>query len=485
MVSCKNITLKTNSSTIDNEPNFFSADFISIYRVGDPAYGDGTTTLTLPTRSGFSYSMTVDWGDGFTQIYTTSTPPSHTYSLPGDYQVVITGQAQAWYFNNTGDKDKLIKVESLGDLGWISLESAFYGCSNLNYFGGGDISAVTNLNSTFRDTNIQNFYVKAWNTSNVTILLRTFLNADGATPNVSSWDVSNVTNMYSTFADMDNASPDVSSWNTSNVTTMYDMFGGALKANPDVSNFDTSSVTNLGYMFNNTQEAKPDVSNFDTSNVTNLSCMFCHAQKANPDVRNWDVSNVQNFFASFANMPLAQIDTGLWSVTNSATDMGSMFQNSPLINPDVRNWDVSNVTDFGDMFRDAVSANPDVSLWNVSGSVIVSSMFRDAISANPNVTSWDVSGITNFESIFRNTSFDRNLSTWNFSSATNLRFMFRDTNVSTVNYDAFLIRVEATNASSGLEIHAEQSQFTLSSAAETARTSLQGRSWTINDGGGI
>jgi hypothetical protein len=38
-------------------------------------------------------------------------------------------------------------------------------------------------------------------------------------------------------------------------------------------------------------------------------------------------------------------------------------QGAKLANPDVRNWDVSNVKWLKKMFKDAVSANPDISLW--------------------------------------------------------------------------------------------------------------------------
>ena len=35
------------------------------------------------------------------------------------------------YFNNGGDKDKLLTIEQWGTGHWTSMSSAFYGCSNL------------------------------------------------------------------------------------------------------------------------------------------------------------------------------------------------------------------------------------------------------------------------------------------------------------------------------------------------------------------
>ena len=46
------------------------------------------------------------------------------------------------------------------------------------------------------------------------------------------------------------------------------------------------------------------------------------------------------------------------------------------------------------MFALASSANPDVSNWDVSQVTDVSFMFYEATSANPDVWNWDVSSVT-------------------------------------------------------------------------------------------
>jgi len=58
--------------------------------------------------------------------------------------------------------------------------------------------------------------------------------------------------------------------------------------------------------------------------------------------------------------------------------------------------------------------------------------------------------------------------------------------LSTVSYDALLVDLEAVNSNGPLTLTANLANYTLGSAADTARTALiNDHSWTINDAGGI
>lgn len=107
--------------------------FVSTWRVGDGAYGDGDLTVTLPLRSGFNYNFTVDWGDGTTEEVTAYNDPhiNHTYGSAGNKVITISGLVEAWYFNGSGDKDKIISIQELGRVGWRNFEGAFKECTNL------------------------------------------------------------------------------------------------------------------------------------------------------------------------------------------------------------------------------------------------------------------------------------------------------------------------------------------------------------------
>ena len=292
-------------------------------------------TITLPLVSGYNYHFTVDWGDGESSEITAhdDIDKTHTYAEAGDYNLVIEGTLEAWSFNGTGDKDKILSVESFGDLGYKNLSRAFQGCANLGAFKGGVTSSVTDMSFMF------------WG-------------ATDADPDMSEWDVSSVINMESMFRATTSADPDVSEWDVSAVTNMGNMFENSTSADPDVSKWDVSAVTNMSYMFWIATSADPDVSEWDVSKVTSMSYMFWSATSADPDVSEWDVSAV--------------------------TDMSFIFSGATSANPDVSSWDVSKVTNMTYMFFGATSANPDLSSWDVSAVLGMHYMFDNSALSTTN-----------------------------------------------------------------------------------------------------
>ena len=254
-----------------------AADSIASFRSTWRTSADGETiTLPLVDNAAYTYDFTVDWGDGTAISTITSfddTDKTHTYETAGDHNIVIKGTLEAWSFSYAGDRNKILSVESFGDLGYKNLSGAFYGCTNLGDFEGGITSDVTNMGQMFR-------------------------NATNANPDVSNWNVSAVIHMNSMFQDTNSANPDVSNWDVSSVDSTAFMFYNSNSANPDVSNWDVSSVDSTAFMFYNSNSANPDVSSWNVSAVTSMNQMFRNATNANPDVSSWNVSAV----TSMANM---------------------------------------------------------------------------------------------------------------------------------------------------------------------------------------
>ena len=126
-------------------------NFISTWRTTT-----NNETITIPTRVGFSYECDVDWGDGNVETMSgyNDAKWTHAYVDSGDYEVTIEGTFETFYFNNAGDKLKLISISNLGFVGWASFEKAFYGCTSLNSVtGDADTSLVTSMYSMFRGCN--------------------------------------------------------------------------------------------------------------------------------------------------------------------------------------------------------------------------------------------------------------------------------------------------------------------------------------------
>ncbi|MEM5563728.1 hypothetical protein WNY78_01360 [Psychroserpens sp. AS72] len=109
-------------------------------------------TFTIPTN-GTGYNYLVYWGDGGYPIEYSGNV-THTFTNAGTYLVELvpynftvtysnvgTTLYETWnpdwtgfpgiYFNNTGDKDKIVSIEQWGNGIWSKMENAFYGCSNM------------------------------------------------------------------------------------------------------------------------------------------------------------------------------------------------------------------------------------------------------------------------------------------------------------------------------------------------------------------
>ncbi len=192
------------------------------------------TQFTLPTTgSGYNYNIYCDIDDA-TAVVATAQNGNFTcnYASAGIYTIRIednTGLLTGFpriYFNNSGDKDKIIAVNQWGSGIWSSMNGAFYGASNL--------------------------LIKATDTpelSGVTDMSLMFTGATLANPNTNGWNTSNVDNMSSMFASASAANPDTSTWNTANVTDMSSMFLNATSAQPNTSSWDVSGVNSFANMF--------------------------------------------------------------------------------------------------------------------------------------------------------------------------------------------------------------------------------------------
>ncbi len=311
-------------------------------------------------------------------------------------------------------------------------------------------ASVTNMYGVFRNATSANPDVDEWNTSNVTTMAYLFAGATSANPDIAGWDISNVTDLSYMFSGATSATPVVTTWNTASVTNMAGVFQNASAANPIVTNWNTANVTNMSYLFQGADSSNPDIDEWNTANVTNMIYMFYENDLADPDITAWDTNKVSNISFMFARASAATPDFSSWDCTvntnasylfagNSGnqptptiatcstsciTNMSYMFNGSTL-NPNVADWNVSNVTNMQGMFSSTTNANPDVSGWVTSSVTNMASMFYNATAANPNVSSWNTGSVTTMDSMFRgNTVATPNVATWNTGNVTSFRRMF-------------------------------------------------------------
>ncbi|GAA0716142.1 hypothetical protein GCM10009430_11530 [Aquimarina litoralis] len=464
-----------NSSELDLTA--FVGEFTSIWDTTQ----EGTSAdneITIPTNPGFTYNYIVDWGDGSTDTNITG-DITHTYATAGTYTVKISGDFPAIYFNNTGDRRKIIEILEWGIIEWQTMEEAFHGCENLNFdaIDAPDLSSVTSLKNMFREcsvfngivnnwdvstiTDISGMFAEAeifnrpldnwntisvtdmsytfhrarqfnepldnWNTASVTNLEYTFSETSRFNQNINSWDVSQVINMSGTFRYTGSYNRPLNNWNVSNAVDMSGMFQGSAFNFP-IANWNVSNVTNMSAMFRESQFNQP-IESWDVSQVTDMSFMFHRHRTFDHPLNLWNVSNVTNMRSMFDgwiwgavfNQPLDQ-----WNVSN-VTDMSYMFRENAQFNQDISIWDVSNVTNMEGMFLEAFVFNQDIDSWNVSSVTNMASMFQETPMFNQSLNSWDVSNVTNMsEMFFGALQFNFPLDNWNVSGVTNFNGMFRN-----------------------------------------------------------
>jgi len=95
--------------------------------------GSAADTFVLPAYTSGTYDYYVDWGEGLAEEHiTTPGNVSHTYAASGKYQIKIRGTFPRIYFNYAGDKAKLMTIDNWGNIKWLSMYLAFYGCSAMN-----------------------------------------------------------------------------------------------------------------------------------------------------------------------------------------------------------------------------------------------------------------------------------------------------------------------------------------------------------------
>jgi len=436
--------------------------------------GSANNTFILPTDNVSVYDYYIDWGKGGVEHITANTSQTHVYTSSGTYQIKIIGTFPRIYFNNTGDKRKLMSIDNWGDIEWGSFEGAFRGCSNM------DCTATDSPNTS----NVTTFSVAFASCSSLTAL------------DVSGWDTSSVTSFEGAFYGCTSLiSLDMSNWDVSSVETFYDTFMNCSSlVNLNTSGWDTSSVISFRQTFQGCSSLITfDTSGWGTSSVTSFNgfCWGCSSLEIF-DTSGWDTSSVTSFDGAFYGCSsLITLDVSDWDIS-SATSFGSTFRGcSSLTTLDVSLWNISAGTSFyGTFYGCSALISLDVSNWNVLNITSLYATFHSCSSLTSlDVSDWDTSAITNFNFTFRGCSLLKgSFAALDLDLITDMDEMFLgcDINdVGTVNYDATLISWAAQTVKPNVDFHAGNSKYSAGGGGTAARAILTGapNNWTIYDGG--
>jgi MBG domain (YGX type)/BspA type Leucine rich repeat region (6 copies) len=127
--------------------------FTIVVKTDNPGVSAGNQ-FQLPLASTAVYNFTVNWGDGQSDVITTSTSPTHTYATVGTKTIqisenVVGGFPQIYFYNGV-DGLKLMQISKWGGGKWTSMQNAFYGCSNLTITATDAATALTGTVTNFR-----------------------------------------------------------------------------------------------------------------------------------------------------------------------------------------------------------------------------------------------------------------------------------------------------------------------------------------------
>ncbi len=445
--------------------------------------------FTIPTfGSGYNYNVDCN-NDGIFEATNKASDFTCDFSAfggAGTYDVSIIGDLANFagfpriYFNNSGDRLKILDIKQWGANPWASMQAAFSGASNMSV-SATDVPNLSNVSSMalmFNAAYMANPDTSAWDTSNVTNMNVMFQNATSANPDVSNWDTSNVTLMAFMFAGASSANPNLSHWDISSAGDMTNMLGGSAistinydamlinfnstiptpTTNINLNNVPTSrcsqaaqsAYTNLiltyGWMINDqgicasTDPANDFVIEVDTTIVgstTNLQFNIhtnafltynynvdCDAVNAGT---NTATAQTGNYICNYATPGVYTI-----RITDNIGDKTGFPHFYSLLNDDVKKitdlkqWGTGVWSSMSNAFNGAsnmlVTASDIPDLTNVTN---MSFMFAGATSANPDVSLWNTSSVTSMRAMFLGTtSANPDVSSWDTSMVTTMSSMF-------------------------------------------------------------
>jgi hypothetical protein len=214
-------------------PPLYAAESF-VMKVDTTKAGSASDTFVLPLR-GAGYNITIKWGDGTSTDYVGGTANvnhniTKVYAASGEYIVEVIRNTPTGfptiYFNNSGDRLKLMDVLQVGLGTWATMAFSFFGCVNLTWSATDKvvIGVGGNLEETFRNCSEFNGAIGNWDVSNVLVFFRTFIFCPKFNQDLSEWDVAKSTNNGA-------------------------MFFGATIFNHNISGWDTQKANRLDFMF--------------------------------------------------------------------------------------------------------------------------------------------------------------------------------------------------------------------------------------------
>ena len=373
---------------------------------------------------------------------------------------------------------------------------------NVNLAGASNVAQAF-LNSGFKSMNVENWKLRAAGV-NLQQCFRGIGNSLPAAQGVLDLDLSTWQNTATNITTNSGAllfyfakglkTLNITNWDLRHITTFQQCFTDCqrLEYIVGLQNQRWDANTNMNSTFINTFKLKFDTYNFSSAfgsswSVTSFSQCFYRNGYSNiagdrgvfPEVSNWNMANATNVNQMFR---------------------GSKYNGTSSFIPSA-SWDLSNITSLKLYFYDVIGVqNFDWVNVTLSSSLTNMSQFITKILAGNTLASirfganCDFSGVTTFanfsqqQNLLTTLTFSNSVS---FAAATNFSSFANSAPLSTASYDAFLLRLDATNTNNNVVLFLNLAKYTPGGAVEASRTQLVtptgsgGQGWTITDGGPV
>lgn len=172
-------------------------------------------------------------------------------------------------------------------------------------------------------------------------------------------------------------------------------------------------------------KTEADLSRLITTKVTDMSYLFYMSPLKDPQISEWDVSNVKTMTWMFGLAPIINPDLSHWD-TGSVVDFSDMFNGAKKFQGDISKWDTSSGERFNGMFFET-EFNGYLNDWDMSSAKIMSGMFDDAKQFNQPLDKWNTSNVEDMGGMFAEAiSFDQDITMWDVRKVQVMTNMFRN-----------------------------------------------------------
>lgn len=342
-----------------------------------------------------------------------------------------------------------------------NFNSMFYNAYSFNGdISAWDVSGKTSFSSMFLRAWNFNQDIGGWNTSSATALNQMFYMAYSFDQDLNNWDVSNVYTFDSMFRSARKKTGITGDWNFNNWSikqsgtvnmqymfgdysnnSTYDAspYGGGIVTtsepmwSPLIDQWNTSYVTKMNSMFtyrSNLESVQNiDVSSWDTQRLTDMNSIFYGATHGIQGTENWNLPVLQNAGAAYFATNLGNVDLSNIGIGGNLTNIQSIFYglSGDYTGLGMENWDVSDCTSLAQLQWNGnlPNFNPDITNWNVSNVTKMSQMLYNCPAFNQDLSNWDVSNVTTFHQAFYACPIlDFDPSAWNISNVLSMSSMF-------------------------------------------------------------